>query len=68
MSRAFVREDAEVLEGLPEVLVAGYIQHPAHCRKIVEQALPELDGIDILVNNAAHQASFKEITDISDEE
>jgi NAD(P)-dependent dehydrogenase (short-subunit alcohol dehydrogenase family) len=28
----------------------------------------ELGGIDILVNNAAHQANFKEIGDISDEE
>ena len=30
--------------------------------------MAELGGIDILVNNAAHQASFKEIEDISDEE
>jgi NAD(P)-dependent dehydrogenase (short-subunit alcohol dehydrogenase family) len=28
----------------------------------------KLGGIDILVNNAAHQASFKSIEDISDEE
>ena len=54
--------------GRKAVLVAGDIQHPAHCRKIVEQALSELGGVDILVNNAAHQASFKEIADISDEE
>jgi NAD(P)-dependent dehydrogenase (short-subunit alcohol dehydrogenase family) len=54
--------------GRKAVLVAGDIQHPAHCRKIVEQALSELGGLDILVNNAAHQASFKEITDISDGE
>jgi NAD(P)-dependent dehydrogenase (short-subunit alcohol dehydrogenase family) len=54
--------------GRKAVLVAGDIQHPAHCRKIVEQALSELGGLDILINNAAHQASFKEITDISDEE
>jgi NAD(P)-dependent dehydrogenase (short-subunit alcohol dehydrogenase family) len=54
--------------GRKAVLVRGDIQHPAHCRKIVEQALTELGGLDILVNNAAHQASFKEITDLSDEE
>ena len=54
--------------GRKAVLVRGDIQHPAHCRKIIEQALTELGGLDILVNNAAHQASFKEITDISDEE
>ena len=40
----------------------------AHCRKIIDKAVAELGGIDILVNNAAHQASFKDIGDISDEE
>jgi NAD(P)-dependent dehydrogenase (short-subunit alcohol dehydrogenase family) len=50
------------------VLVAGDIQDPAHCRKIVDDAATELGGIDILVNNAAHQATFKEIEEISDEE
>jgi NAD(P)-dependent dehydrogenase (short-subunit alcohol dehydrogenase family) len=35
---------------------------------IVEKAVAELGGIDILVNNAAHQASFNEIGDITDQE
>ncbi len=67
-------EDAEETRRLVEeagrkaVLLAGDIQDPAHCRKIVKQAVAELGGIDILVNNAAHQASFKHIEDISDEE
>jgi NAD(P)-dependent dehydrogenase (short-subunit alcohol dehydrogenase family) len=54
--------------GRKAVLMPGDIQDPSHCRKIVGQAVSELGGLDILVNNAAHQASFKEITDISDEE
>jgi NAD(P)-dependent dehydrogenase (short-subunit alcohol dehydrogenase family) len=54
--------------GRKAVLMPGDIQDPSHCRKIVEQAVSKLGGLDILVNNAAHQASFKEITDISDEE
>ena len=54
--------------GRKAVLVAGDIQNAAHCRKIIDKAVAELGGIDILVNNAAHQASFKEIGDISDEE
>ncbi|WP_069880535.1 SDR family oxidoreductase [Bosea sp. BIWAKO-01] len=54
--------------GRKAVLVPGDIQESAHCRKIVERAVAELGGIDILVNNAAHQASFKEIGEISDEE
>ena len=48
--------------------MAGDIQHAAHCRAIIDKAVAELGGIDILVNNAAHQATFKEIADISDEE
>jgi hypothetical protein len=50
------------------VLVRGDIKDPAHCREIIRRAVAELGGVDILVNNAAHQATFKSIEDISDEE
>jgi NAD(P)-dependent dehydrogenase (short-subunit alcohol dehydrogenase family) len=50
------------------ILVPGDIQEATHCRGIIDRANSELGGIDILVNNAAHQASFKDIEDISDEE
>jgi NAD(P)-dependent dehydrogenase (short-subunit alcohol dehydrogenase family) len=68
------QEDAKETERLVEdagrkaVLVEGDIQHAKHCRAIVDQAVKRLGGIDILVNNAAHQATFKDIADISDEE
>jgi len=68
------REDAEDTKAYVEaagrkaVLVEGSIEDPAHCRAIVDRAVSELGGIDILVNNAAHQATFKDIGDISDEE
>lgn len=68
------REDAAETQKLIEdagrkaVLIAGDIQHSAHCRKIVETAVSELGGVDILVNNAAHQASYKDLADISDHE
>lgn len=64
------RETARWVEkaGRKAVLVAGDIQSPEHCRKLVEQTISDLGGIDILVNNAAHQASFKDIADISDDE
>jgi NAD(P)-dependent dehydrogenase (short-subunit alcohol dehydrogenase family) len=73
---AYLSEDEDAQEtrklveeaGRKIVLVAGDIQEAAHCRAIVDTAVSELGGIDILVNNAAHQASFKEIGDISDEE
>ena len=54
--------------GQKAVLVPGDVQDPAHCRAIIEKAVAELGGIDILVNNAAHQATFKDIEDIPDEE
>jgi NAD(P)-dependent dehydrogenase (short-subunit alcohol dehydrogenase family) len=38
------------------------------CRSLVERAVDELGGLDILVNNAAHQATFDEIVEISDDE
>ncbi len=55
-------------EGRKVVLVAGDISKPDHCRAIIRQAVDTLGGVDILVNNAAHQATFKDIGDISDEE
>ena len=67
-------DDAEETRRLVEeagrraVLVAGDIQSSSHCRQIVEKARTELGGIDILVNNAAHQNTFTEIEDISDDE
>ena len=54
--------------GRKAVLVAGDLQKPEQCRAVIAKAVSELGGIDILVNNAAHQASFKSIDDISDEE
>ena len=67
-------EDAEQTKeqveaaGRKAVLMPGNIQDAAQCREIIRTAVSELGGIDILVNNAAHQASFKDIGDISDEE
>lgn len=54
--------------GRKAILVPGDIQYAPHCEHIIDTAVSELGGIDILVNNAAHQASFSEIGDISDEE
>jgi NAD(P)-dependent dehydrogenase (short-subunit alcohol dehydrogenase family) len=64
------KSTAKIVEqaGRKAILVAGDVQNPKHCRTIIDKAVSELGGIDILVNNAAHQATFKEIEDISDEE
>ena len=73
---AYLNEDDDAQEtkkwveeaGRKAVLVKGDVQDAGHCRKIVETALRELGGLNILVNNAAHQATFKDLADISDEE
>jgi NAD(P)-dependent dehydrogenase (short-subunit alcohol dehydrogenase family) len=54
--------------GSKAVLVPGDLQSPDHCRAVIAKAVAEFGGIDILVNNAAHQATFKSIEDISDDE
>jgi hypothetical protein len=48
--------------------VPGDLKNARHCREVIKKAVDDLGGIDILVNNAAHQAAFKDIGDISDEE
>ncbi|RZA19171.1 MAG: SDR family oxidoreductase, partial [Proteobacteria bacterium] len=64
------RDTAKWVEkaGRKAVLVAGDIGQPKHCRKIIDKAVKELGGVDILVNNAAYQMTFEEFTDIPDEE
>lgn len=50
------------------ILAAGDISHPDHCRHMVDTVVSEWGGVDILVNNAAHQMSFDKLQDISDRE
>src|SRR5436305_5006690 len=45
-------------EGRKAVLVPGDLRDAAHCRSIVKRAVDDLGGLDVLVNNAAHQATF----------
>ncbi|WTY84289.1 glucose 1-dehydrogenase [Micromonospora sp. NBC_01405] len=55
--------------GRTVVTVAGDIREEAHCQEIVRRAVDELGGLDILVNNAAHQMSQAGgLTDISTEQ
>ncbi len=64
------RETATLVEsaGRRAVLVPGDIKDPAHCRAIVEKAVAAFGRVDVLVNNAAHQASVSSIEELSDEE
>ncbi|MCE4226635.1 glucose 1-dehydrogenase [Methylobacterium sp. C25] len=54
--------------GRTAVLVPGDIKSAAHCRAIVETAVGAFGRVDVLVNNAAHQATFSSPEEISDEE
>ncbi|HEY0292954.1 MAG TPA: glucose 1-dehydrogenase [Hansschlegelia sp.] len=64
------RETARWIEeaGRKAILVPGDVKDEAHCAALVDRAVSEFGRLDILVNNAAHQASFESIQDISAEE
>lgn len=70
---AYLEEDEDAEEtarwvtdaGRQAVLVKGDIQDEAHCRMLVERTENAFGKIDILVNNAAHQATFRRIEDIT---
>src|SRR5437764_13070778 len=73
---SYLNEDRDAREterlvkdaGRKAILVPGDLKEANHCRAVIAKAVSELGGVDILVNNAAHQASFKSIEDISDDE
>jgi len=67
-------EDAQETRRLVEdagrecLLLPGDLSDPDHCREVIENTVEAFGRIDILVNNAAHQATFESIEDIPDEE
>jgi NAD(P)-dependent dehydrogenase (short-subunit alcohol dehydrogenase family) len=65
------QDTAQLIEkaGRKAVTVPGDIRDEAHCRAIVDRAVSDLGGLDILVNNAAYQmAQPGGIADITDEQ
>ncbi len=50
------------------VLVPGDVSQEEHCKELVARTVKEFGKIDILVNNAAFQASHESIEEISAEE
>jgi NAD(P)-dependent dehydrogenase (short-subunit alcohol dehydrogenase family) len=65
------RTTAQLVEkaGRKAVSVPGDIRDESHCASIVERAVSELGGIDVLVNNAAYQmAQPGGISDITTEQ
>jgi len=64
------KDTADYVEkaGRRVVLVKGDIADPQHCRDIIQTAVDELGGIDILVSNAAYQMTHETLEEISDDE
>jgi NAD(P)-dependent dehydrogenase (short-subunit alcohol dehydrogenase family) len=67
---ADAQETASYIEkaGKKAVLVPGDISKEDHCRSIVDRALQEFGGVDIIVNNAATQLPHETLQEISSEE
>lgn len=64
------RDTAKWVEeaGRIALLIPGDIRSEDHCRFIVKRSMDELGGVDILVNNAAFQRTYSDISDISADE
>ena len=54
--------------GRKAILVAGDIGDQSHCKALVSRASEVFGRLDVLVNNAAHQATFDKLEDITAEE
>ena len=64
------QETARLVEeaGRQAVLVRGDLRDPEHCREAIAKTVESFGRIDVLVSNAAYQASFARFEDISEEE
>lgn len=64
------REVIELIraEGRKAIPIPGDLRDAAYCRKLVDEAVQQLGGLDILVSNAGRQQSHKSILDISDDQ
>jgi len=67
---ADAKETAKYVEeaGQKAVLVPGDISDEAHCKQLIETAVAELGGLDILINNAAFQMERESLQEVSTEE
>jgi NAD(P)-dependent dehydrogenase (short-subunit alcohol dehydrogenase family) len=73
---SYLNEDSDAEEtarvvreaGRQVALAPGDISDEAHCRSLIDRAVAELGGLDILVNNAAYQMTREGIEQIPDGE
>lgn len=64
------RDTAALVEkaGRRAVLLPGDLAGREQCREVVEMTVRELGGLDVLVNNAAHQMTYETVEEIPDAE
>lgn len=64
------REVIELIkaEGRKGIAIPGDLRDEAFCKHLVEKAVEELGGLDIIVSNAGRQQAHSSILDISDEQ
>src|SRR4051794_39994571 len=64
------KEVVEIIQaaGRKAVTVPGDIRDEAFCKKLVADAVKALGGLDILVNNAAHQVSQASLAELTTEQ
>lgn len=55
-------------EGRKAIAIPGDLRDESFCQKLVEEAVKQLGGLDILVNNAARQQTHDSISEISTEQ
>jgi len=53
--------------GRRALLLPGDLADPAHCRALVEKTAETFGRLDVLVNNAAEQATYKSLHEITEE-
>ena len=68
--RVDARETQRVVEALGRrcLPIEGDLTNPRTCKELVERTVAELGGLDILVNNAAHQHRKERLEEVSDDE
>ncbi|WP_233138186.1 SDR family oxidoreductase [Mucilaginibacter sp. MD40] len=55
-------------EGVKAVAIPGDLRDESFCKRMVDEAVKQLGGLDILVNNAARQQTRKTIMDVSSDD
>jgi NAD(P)-dependent dehydrogenase (short-subunit alcohol dehydrogenase family) len=73
---SYLSEDSDAKEtagyvekaGRRAVLVKGDVADAEHCRDIIQTAVNELGGVDVLVSNAAFQMTHETLDEVSDDE